>query len=247
MAFNVYSLLAFFLCLISLGQALSIPEVIDEVATIPSLLTRSLERRQATCPAVWQEISSELKGTLKGCNRNARTALRFAFHDAGGYSSKTTPYGPASGGADGSLLLNDVEMARVSQQPMQDYRNFLRGVYDKYRPKGITAADLVQFAGAVGLKSCPGGPSIRVVSSTRTHPSKESLLTRLIGCRSQARQARPSRRPPSRPSRCQRQLRHDHGSVHRQGFVGYRSCRLDGSPHHQQGLRIAAAGYSLWW
>lgn len=164
MAFNVYSVLAFFLCLLSIGQALSIPEVIDEVATIPSLLTRSLERRGKTCPAVWQTISSELKSTFQGCNRNARTAIRFAFHDAGGYSSKTPPYGAASGGADGSLLLNDDEMSRVSQQPMQDYRAYLRGIYDEYHAK-ITAADLIQFAGAVGLKSCPGGPTIKAVSS----------------------------------------------------------------------------------
>lgn len=163
MAFNVYSLLAFFLCLLSIGQALSIPEIVDEVATLPSLLSRSLEKRQNTCPAVWGEISANLRSTFVGCNRNARTAIRFAFHDAGGYSSKTTPYGPASGGADGSLLLNDEEMGRVSQQPMQDYRAYLRGVYDQYRAK-ITAADLVQFAGAVGLKSCPGGPTIRAVS-----------------------------------------------------------------------------------
>ena len=166
MAFHVYSIFAFFLCLVSITQALSIPEIVDEVATIPSLVSRNIEKRQKSCPAVWGEISSELHANLRRCNRNARTAIRFAFHDAGGYSSKTTPYGPASGGADGSLLLNDEEMARVSQQPMQEYRAYLKGVYDQYRPKGITAADLIQFAGAVGLKSCPGGPSIRAVYLT---------------------------------------------------------------------------------
>lgn len=163
MALNVYSLLAFFFCLVSITQALSIPEIVDEVATIPSLVSRNVERRQKSCPAIWGEISSELHANLGRCNRKARTAIRFAFHDAGGYSSKTKPYGPASGGADGSLLLNQEEMDRVSQQPMQEYRAYLKGVYDQYRSKGITAADLIQFAGAVGLKSCPGGPSIRAV------------------------------------------------------------------------------------
>lgn len=164
MALNVYSILAFLFCLLAIGQALSIPEIVDGMATIPSRLSRSLEKRQSTCPAVWGDISSELKASFKGCNKNSRTAIRFAFHDAGGYSSKTTPYGPASGGADGSLLLNQEEMNRVSQQPMQDYRALLQGVHNKYRPQGITAADLVQFAGAVGLKSCPGGPTIKAVS-----------------------------------------------------------------------------------
>lgn len=167
MAFNVHTFFFSILYFVSAAWTLSIPKIVDEVATIPSLLSRSLERRTTSCPEVWKTISSELKENFVGCNQYARTSIRFAFHDAGGYSSKTTPYGPASGGADGSLLLNQEEMDRVSQQPMQNYRAFLLGKYEQYRSKDITAADLVQFAGAVGLKSCPGGPTIKAVSFVR--------------------------------------------------------------------------------
>lgn len=62
------------------------------------------------------------------------------------------------------MLLNDEEMARVSQNPMQDYRAYLRGKLDQYEKKGVTAADIIQFAGAVGIKTCPGGPEVRAVS-----------------------------------------------------------------------------------
>jgi hypothetical protein len=35
------------------------------------------------CPAVWSTVASDLKADMKGCNDIARSAIRFAFHDAG--------------------------------------------------------------------------------------------------------------------------------------------------------------------
>jgi len=80
-----------------------------------------------------------------------------------GYSSKNEPYSPASGGADGSLLLNDGEIARSINDPLQGYRDFLLGKYNQYKNKGVGAADLVQAAGNLGTRSCPGGPTVRTV------------------------------------------------------------------------------------
>lgn len=76
---------------------------------------------------------------------------------------KNTPYAPASGGADGSLLLNDDEIARGEQNPMQDFRNYLLGRWNTYKDRNVTAADFVQFAAAVGVRSCPGGPLVKTV------------------------------------------------------------------------------------
>jgi hypothetical protein len=125
---------------------------------IPDILPR------ATCPKVWTDIAADLSNTFRGCQQPTRFAIRFAFHDAGAFSSKTAFYPPAAGGADGSLLLNDTEIARTSQNPMQNYRNFLLGKYNTYKSKGITAADLVQFAGSLAIASCPGGPIVPTVS-----------------------------------------------------------------------------------
>lgn len=80
-----------------------------------------------------------------------------------GYSFLNGPYYPASGGADGSLLLSDEEISRQINDPMQNFRNFLLGKYKKYQ-KNVSAADFVQVAGSVGIKSCPGGPTVKTVS-----------------------------------------------------------------------------------
>ncbi|KAK4496204.1 hypothetical protein PRZ48_012184 [Zasmidium cellare] len=82
-----------------------------------------------------------------------------------GYSSLNIPYGPASGGADGSLLLNDEEVSRDANAPMKTFRdNVLLPKYNTYKSFGVGAADFVQFAGAVGVvgrsddgTACPDG------------------------------------------------------------------------------------------
>jgi hypothetical protein len=70
----------------------------------------SLIKRKASCPTYWQQISKDLNAafldTNGQCNANARAAVRYAFHDAGPYSTKFAFVAPAGGGADGSLLLN---------------------------------------------------------------------------------------------------------------------------------------------
>jgi hypothetical protein len=87
-----------------------------------------------------------------------------------GYSSLNTPYSPASGGADGSLLLSAEESGRQINDPMQNYRNFLLNKYKTYQNRNVGAADFVQAAGAIGIKSCPGGPTVKTVSNSRGEP-----------------------------------------------------------------------------
>jgi hypothetical protein len=84
----------------------------------------------------------------------------------GGYSSLTAPYGAASGGADGSLLLSDTEIARADHNPMQGFREWLLSINREYKDRGIGAADLVQVAGALAVRSCPGGPIVKTVSAS---------------------------------------------------------------------------------
>lgn len=116
-----------------------------------------------SCPAIWTTIASDLYSTFQGCQQPTRYAIRFAFHDAGGYSSKNKVYAPASGGADGSLLLSNKEIARPSEAPLQSFRPYLLGKYNQYKSSGISAADLVQFAGSLAIASCPGGPIVKTV------------------------------------------------------------------------------------
>lgn len=130
--------------------------------------------QQAVCPAIWKDIATDLKQAFEGCNNGARNAIRFAFHDAAGYSSLTKTYGPATGGADGSLLLNSSEIARSDNDPMQRFHDFLLPKYNSYKNRGVGAADFVQFAGVIGTVSCPGGP---VYKTVRASPSLLTVAT----------------------------------------------------------------------
>jgi len=124
---------------------------------------RATPATNGSCPDIWYAIAADLKLNFLGCNRLAADAIRFAFHDAAGYSSTNQPYSPASGGADGSLLLSDDEIARGKNDPLQGYRDFLLLKFDFYKDSGISAADFVQAAGNIGTVSCPGGPAVKTV------------------------------------------------------------------------------------
>ena len=136
-----------------------------------------------SCPQVWYDIAADLKSSFFGCTRSAADAIRFAFHDAAGYSSKNQPYSPASGGADGSLLLNDGEIGRSINDPLQGYRDFLLGKYNQYKSKGVGAADFVQAAGNLGTRSCPGGPTVKTVIGREdsTQAAPEGTLPQAFG------------------------------------------------------------------
>jgi hypothetical protein len=60
--------------------------------------------------------------------------------------------------------LNDGEIGRSINDPLQGYRDFLLGKYNQYKSKGVGAADFVQAAGNLGTGSCPGGPTVKTVS-----------------------------------------------------------------------------------
>jgi len=96
---------------------------------------------------------------------------------AAGYSSKNEQYAPASGGADGSLLLSDEEIARSVENPLQPFREYLLNKYNKYKDQDVSAADFVQAAAAIGVKSCPGGPVVKTVNA---RPGAQS--GRMVGC-----------------------------------------------------------------
>jgi hypothetical protein len=111
-----------------------------------------LTKRKAACPAYWQQISQDLNAaflTNGECNANARAAVRYAFHDAGPYSTKFAFVAPAGGGADGSLLLNAGEMSRGENGGLESYNKFIGNKWASYKTQfgnTVGAADLIQFA-----------------------------------------------------------------------------------------------------
>ena len=68
----------------------------------------------------------------------------------------------AGGGADGSLLaFSDIELGYFENTGVIDIINDLRPFLQNH---SISAGDLVQFAGAVGLSNCPGAPRLEFLA-----------------------------------------------------------------------------------
>lgn len=134
---------------------------------LPAFVRRASDNAKvgkgSECPKVWSKISKDLtKSFVSGnqCTDLARGAIRYAFHDAATFSTKLPNVPPASGGADGSLLLNAGEIGRNDNRGLQNYHSFITGKYAEYQSEGVGAADLVQFAGNHAVVSCPGGPTV---------------------------------------------------------------------------------------
>ncbi|KAK3671659.1 fungal class II heme-containing peroxidase [Recurvomyces mirabilis] len=121
------------------------------------------------CPTFWTNIIADLAPLMRdtdgNCTDLARGAIRYAFHDAAAYSTKTPFYCPAAGGADGSLLLSSTEINRTPDNDgLAPFHANLTAKYNAYKALGyaVGAADLIQVAGALGVKACPGGQFGRV-------------------------------------------------------------------------------------
>jgi manganese peroxidase len=128
--------------------------------------TRGGGGRQNGCPQVWNTISRDLTSSFVSggqCTDLARAAIRYSFHDAGTFSTKLPTVAPASGGADGSLLLSGDEISRPENGGLQDYHGFIKGKFAQYKSQDIGAADLIQFAANHAIVSCPGGPVIQTL------------------------------------------------------------------------------------
>lgn len=101
------------------------------------------------CPAVWSQISTQLTAQFLAdgqCTDAARAAIRSSFHDC------------FNGACDGSLILAD-ECSNSENRGLERLCGNLKNVQAN---TGVGMADLIQFAAAHGVKTCPGGPTIPV-------------------------------------------------------------------------------------
>ncbi|GJJ15784.1 manganese peroxidase [Clathrus columnatus] len=99
-------------------------------------------------------------------------------HDAIAFSSALQDQGEfPGGGADGSVLIfPDVEANYPANLGISDSIQALLPFLDAYN--SISAGDLVQFAGAVGLTNCPGAPQIQFLAGrpNATAPAPDGLV-----------------------------------------------------------------------
>lgn len=106
-------------------------------------------QQQAECPAVWNQISKTLTQQFLAdgqCTDAARAAIRSSFHDC------------FPGACDGSLILAD-ECSKSESRGLERLCGNLANVASQ---TNVGVADLIQFAAAHAVKTCPGGPTIPV-------------------------------------------------------------------------------------
>ena len=101
------------------------------------------------CPAVWSQISSTLTEQFLAdgqCTDAARAAIRSSFHDC------------FNGACDGSLIIAN-ECTNSENRGLERLCGNLGNVASQ---TGVGVADLIQFAAAHAIKTCPGGPTVPV-------------------------------------------------------------------------------------
>ncbi|TFK88557.1 class II peroxidase [Polyporus arcularius HHB13444] len=126
------------------------------------------------------------------CAEEAHESLRLTFHDAVAFSPAAQARGEfGGGGADGSIVLfSDIETNFHANDGTDEIVALQKPFIAK---NNISAADFVQFAGAVGLAQCPGAPQLEFLlgrpDATQAAPdglvpepfdSVDSILSRLL-------------------------------------------------------------------
>ncbi|GME64751.1 Fungal lignin peroxidase [Neofusicoccum parvum] len=167
-----FSKSSLFLLATSAGvQALSFSDVSSaasvlkrEAADLGNSLV-NLVKKQDSCPSAWTDVAAALKPMfLDGsvCSDDARAAIRLAFHDC------------FSGGCDGSIILAE-EYNRPANNGLQAFSQKLAPMAPQF---GVGMADLIQFAGAQAIATCPLGPriSVKVGRTDSSTPSEDGQL-----------------------------------------------------------------------
>jgi hypothetical protein len=129
---------------------------------ILNLVSGMFTRQTQSCPAVWREISTTLTSQFLAdgqCTDAARAAIRGSFHDC------------FNGACDGSLIL----AGECSNPENRGLERLCGNLGSLAQQKQVGVADLIQFAAAHAIKSCPGGPTVPVKVGRKDSSSANAL------------------------------------------------------------------------
>ncbi|KAH8806851.1 heme peroxidase [Flagelloscypha sp. PMI_526] len=131
-----------------------------------------LFRRKTTCEngkqvsdqrcCIWYDVLEQVQEELFAggeCDEVAHDALRLSFHDAVGFSKSLKAAGKfPGGGADGSIMIfRGIETVYPGNAGLDEIIEAERLVAWNYN---VTWGDFIQFAGAVSVGNCVGGPKV---------------------------------------------------------------------------------------
>ncbi|KAI0796055.1 manganese peroxidase isozyme precursor [Abortiporus biennis] len=123
----------------------------------------------------WFDVLDDIQENLFDggeCGEEVHESLRLTFHDAIGFS-KTNPH--AGGGADGSIMaFSDIETNFHANLGTDDIVDVQRPFAIKH---GVSFGDFIQFAGAVGVSNCAGGPRLQFLAGRSNHTFPAQDLT----------------------------------------------------------------------
>ncbi|KAJ7085124.1 manganese peroxidase [Mycena belliarum] len=125
-----------------------------------TLVALAVSARAAPSP---NALAKDLQETVfqGDCGEDTHEIIRLTFHDAIGISKSLGP--SAGGGADGSMLLfPTIEPNFHANNGIDDSVNNLIPFLTSHPT--VSAGDLVQFAGAVGMSNCPGAPQLEFLA-----------------------------------------------------------------------------------
>ncbi|OBZ73589.1 Versatile peroxidase VPL2 [Grifola frondosa] len=128
----------------------------------------------------WIDIREDLQANLFDggeCGEETHESLRLTFHDAIGFSPALFREGKfGGGGADGSIMA-------FAQIETNFHANIgVDEIVETQRPfalkHGVSFGDFIQFAGAVGVSNCAGGPRLQFLAgrSNISQPSPDLLV-----------------------------------------------------------------------
>ncbi|KAH8110317.1 manganese peroxidase 2 [Phellopilus nigrolimitatus] len=107
------------------------------------------------------------------CGEDVHESLRLTFHDAIGFSGSDQFNGT---GADGSMIIfADIETNFVANAGIDDSVDALAPFLTRH---DVTAGDLIQFAGALGITNCPGAPQLQFLAGrpNATFPASDGTV-----------------------------------------------------------------------
>ncbi|KAF8884501.1 manganese peroxidase 1 [Infundibulicybe gibba] len=181
--------------------AISLVSLALSAAAVPS------DSRRVTCSkgrtvsnsqcCIWYDVLDDIQANLFDggeCGEEVHESLRLTFHDAIGFSPKLSREGKfGGGGADGSIMAhaeietNFRELKYLTQIyhiiiHSPDANNGVDDIVEAQRPFAIkhkvSFGDFIQFAGAVGVSNCAGGPHLQFLAgrSNDSRPSPDLLV-----------------------------------------------------------------------
>ena len=107
------------------------------------------------------------------CGEDAHESLRLTFHDAIGFSQSGALKGT---GADGSMIIfSEIETNFAANAGIDDSVDALSPFLTRHN---VTAGDLIQFAGALGITNCPGAPQLEFLAGrpNATFPADDNTV-----------------------------------------------------------------------